>query len=72
MTDIQEKVHKIANEIARRHAEIIEKECKMVIDKFKCNPEDLIIKYDHSAKISIDIKAVKFEIENVFYWNADD
>jgi hypothetical protein len=57
-----------AKELAYKHAQIIEEECQKVIDRFKCKPEDLIIEYRENIKIHISVRAVKFEIENVFHW----
>lgn len=60
-----------SKELALKHAEIIENECKKVIDKFNCQPEDLIIEYHENTKICIKIKGSEFVINNVFYWNRD-
>lgn len=55
-----------AKEIASKHAEIIEYECKLACMKFNCRPEDLIIEYIGRTQIKINVKASHFEITNVF------
>lgn len=60
-----------ANELARKHADIIEQECKMLCDQYNVKPQKLIIKYYQTNKIAIDIKGVEFEINNVFTYGDE-
>lgn len=67
MSLLQDKV----NEIATKHAKIIEDECKKVCDKFNCNPEDLIMEYHANTQIKIGVRAAHFEITNIFHCESD-
>lgn len=53
-------------EIAKQHSLIIEKECQLTCEKYKCNPEDLILEYHTSMEIKIMIQASHFVITNQF------
>lgn len=59
---IKEKVNKIAG----KHAQIIEKECKIACEKFNVTGDKLIIEFHANAEIKIKINASHFKIENNF------
>lgn len=65
MTIIDDKV----KEIASKHYEIIENECKEVCKRFNCNPCDLIIEFHVNTEIKIKINASNFSIVNKFTYN---
>ena len=65
-TKIQFDIHTMALDIAKKHAEITERECKLVCDKFNCQPEDLVMRCYVNTEIKIDVKGSHFKIENVF------
>ena len=69
--NISEWLIKKSNELAAKHANIIEQECKMLCDQYNIKPQKLIIKYYQTNKIVIDIKGVEFEINNVFTYGDE-
>ena len=58
-----------ANEIAKKHIEIIESECSKVCERFHCYPKDLIIEYHANTQIKIKVQASHFEITNTFIFD---
>ena len=67
-----ELIQKKVMEVARKHAEIIENECKMVCEKFNCDRDDLIIEYHKNTQIKITVKASHFEITNNFIFKDSE
>lgn len=65
------EIQKICNNIARKHAEIIENECKIVCAKYNCDASDLIIEYHDHTHIKINAKGSHFTIENVYTFNKE-
>lgn len=55
-----------AKEIASKHALIIELECIKVCEKFKVEPNELIIEYHSNSEIKINVKGANFSITNDF------
>jgi len=62
-------IQKICNDIAKKHAEIIEDECKKVCEKYNCQPSDLLIEYYDHTHIKINARGSEFTIENVYNFN---
>ncbi len=71
MNNLNYLIEEKTKEIARKHAEIIERECEQAILRYKCLPEELIIKYHADTSIEINIKASHFKISNEFVINDD-
>ena len=59
-------IDKMAMDLAKKHAEIIEEECKKACKNFVVEPKDLILEYHGHAEIKIKIQASHFEIKNSF------
>lgn len=59
-------IAKLAMELAKKHAEIIETKCKQACEKFNVEPKDLILEYHGDIEIKIKIQAAHFEIKNSF------
>ena len=58
-------------EMAFAHAKILEDQCQLVCARFNCEPTDLILEYSTNAEISIQVKATRIKIDNVFYVDND-
>ena len=69
--NISEWLMKKSKELAIKHADIIENECKILCDQYNIKPQKLMIKYYQTNKIVIDIKGVEFEINNVFTYGDE-
>jgi hypothetical protein len=65
-------IDEIVQEIAIKHAKIIEEECKKSCEKFNCNASDLVIQYNGNTKIKILVKSSDFEIINIFTYNGEN
>jgi hypothetical protein len=63
-------IEDICNDIARKHASIIEEECKRVCEKFNCPSTDLIIEYHDQTRIKIRVLGSDFTIDNVYTVNG--
>lgn len=63
---LMESVMETVNNIAKKHADIIEHECRKVCERFNCPPTDLIIEYHDHTRIKIRVHGSDFTIENVF------
>lgn len=61
-----EKINELVLDMARKHAEILENECKLACEKFNVSPDQLIIKYMGNVSIQIDVRASHFQIRNEF------
>lgn len=72
MSELNKLIQEKSKELAMKHAEIIEKECEEAILRFKCLPEELIIKYHSDASIEINVKASHFKISNEFIVYGDN
>jgi hypothetical protein len=68
MSTIDEMIRKKSNEIAECHQRIIERECRLVIEKHQCLPEQLIIEYTAQTAVKILIQASHFQISNEFVY----
>jgi hypothetical protein len=68
MSTVDEMIQKKANEIAIRYQRIIERECRLAIEKHHCLPEQLIIEYKAQTEIKILIQASHFQINNEFVY----
>ena len=66
MNEIQQMLIKKSNELAKRHSDIIENECKNAVEKYNVNPSQLIIEYHNQTNIKICIQVSEFEIVNHF------
>jgi len=63
---ISEMVNKKCIELAKKHAEIIESECKLICEKFNCAPSDLELEYNDKMQITIKINASRLVVEHKF------
>ena len=66
MNSLMDQLQKLSDDIARKHATIIENECKSVMHKFNCRPEDLIIEYRDNTRIFIKVKGSEIVIHNQY------
>ena len=69
--DIQKMIIEKSKELAKRHAEIVENECKSLCEKYNITTDNLIIKYHINNEIEIDVKGVHFQITNEFVINKE-
>lgn len=72
LDEIQKLIIEKSAEIAKKHAEIMEQECKRVCERFNCNPNDLILECHPSMEFKIKINASHFKIENEFTYNGGE
>lgn len=70
MDNIQNLIEEKSKELARKHAAIIEYECKRVCEKYNVHPSQLILNYFPNNIIEININIThRFKIENIFINN---
>jgi hypothetical protein len=66
MSHIIDSIHEKVCDLAIKHAEIIEANVKMVLERFNIEADKLILNYQADGSIEILIKCVHFKIENTF------
>lgn len=64
-----EIIEQKAMELARKHAEILEEECKKVCEQYDVGPANLIIEYHADTSIKIKIQASHFKVTNTFVYD---
>jgi len=69
MNELQKLIDQKTKELALQHAKIIEDAMKEAINKFDCNPEDLILEYHGHTKVNICLRVSELTINNNFVWN---
>ena len=63
---ISEMINELAMSVAKKHPEIMENECKKVMERLGCLPNDLIIEYHDKATFVIKVMGSEFSIENTY------
>lgn len=59
-------------ELARKHADILEEECKKVCEQYDIDQANLIIEYHSDNSIKIKIQASHFKVTNVFTYDGGE
>ena len=66
LNDLQKLINEKSLELARKRNEIIEAECKKVMEKYNCSGCELILEFHSNDEISIRLHGSTFQIINNF------
>lgn len=63
-------IEEFSNKMAKDHAEIIDKEIRQVVEKYKVHPNKIILEIIGNTNYAIKINAGEFSIEHKFVYEA--